>query len=422
MPKITLHLLSAQQVERLQSISKDQMYNDGGGLYLFVRKYGTKEWILRYTSPLTNQRRKQSLGSYPDTSLKEARRISSLKREILAKGNDPIVETERFIKAEAKELAEKVDRQRSTTQAVFCEWKKAELQNRNDKGIEIERAFTKDVFPVIGKKPVDEVTRTDIKIILDRLIKRKAKRMANRLLSDLKQFFGYLDDEELITKDPTRRLIKDRTGGKEKSRTRFLSEEEIKSLYPKLQQSGIKSEYLHAIWLLLATGCRVNEILRAKWEHVDFKAKLLQIPVEHSKNKTKHTVYLSDFALTHLLAIYKTKTTDWLIPNRTGNGPITRQVLTKQLTDRQQSKKLKGRSGNIDGLAMPGGRWVIHDLRRTAGTIMQENGIMPHIIKKCLNQKTEDKIIETYQRADLQQQQKDAFNKLGEYLAGLRNL
>ncbi|WP_147322857.1 hypothetical protein [Emticicia sp. C21] len=59
-------------------------------------------------------------------------------------------------------------------------------------------------------------------------------------------------------------------------------------------------------------------------------------------------------------------------------------------------------------------------MRRTTGTTMQELGIMPHIIKKCLNQKTEDKIMETYQRAALIHEQKAAFEKLGQYLMLLK--
>lgn len=416
MPKAGLHLLSAPKVERLPASGRDRMINDGGGLYLYIRRYGAREWIFRYSSPVTKQRRKQSLGTYPDTSLKEARRLASEKREMLSRGCDPLWEAEKHRQAEVKGLAERLEKQRNTVKAVFDFWKQAELQNRKDKGEEIKRAFEKDVFPVIGSKPIGEVTRQDIKTILERPLRRKVKRMANRLLSDLKQFFGYADDEELITQDPTRRLIKERVGGKEKSRQRYLSQKELELLAQLLPTSGLKEESQYLIWLLLATGCRVNEILRASWEDVDWGNRVLHIPAEHSKNTVKHDVYLSDFALHQLLALKETKTTDWIVPNRSGTGPVTRQVLTKQVTDRQQPPSEKNRLHNSRTLVLPGGRWVIHDLRRTAGTLMQEMGILPYLIKKCLNQKTEDKIIETYQRAALMEQQREAFQQLGSRL------
>ncbi|MBA4853768.1 integrase arm-type DNA-binding domain-containing protein [Emticicia sp. BO119] len=419
MPKNKLHLLSALQIERLSHSDNDQMFNDGGGLYLFVRHYGEKEWIFRYTSPITKQRRKQSLGSFKDTNLKQARVLASQKRTLLESGLDPLIEADKQLQKETKELAERKRQQSHTVRNVFESWKQNELQNRKDKGCEINRAFEKDVFPLIGNTPINEVTRQEIRSILERLTNRKAKSMANRLLANLKQFFAYAEDEELINLDPTRRLTKDRVGGKEKSRKRYLEEQELVLLKDLLPQSGLRTEYEALIWFLLSTGCRVNEVLRAKWEHFDISRRMFVIPSEHAKNTFKHEVYLSRFALKQLIMLKKTRTTQYLVPNRKSDGPITRQVLTKQVTDRQQESSKKNRVHNPQALVLPKGRWVIHDLRRTAGTIMQELGIMPHIIKKCLNQKIEDKIIETYQRASLIHEQKEAFEKLGQYLLAI---
>lgn len=418
-PKNKLHLLSSLYIERLCSPANEQMHNDGGGLYLRVRPNGTKEWVFRYTSPITRQRHKQTIGSFKDINLKQARVLASNKRSLLDSGLDPLIEADKQLQQEGKELAERKRQQGNTVRNVFQAWKQNELQNRKDKGCEINRAFEKDVFPLIGDMPINEVTKQEIRNILERLTKRKAKSMANRLLANLKQFFGYADDEELINLDPTRRLTKDRVGGKEKSHKRYLEEHELIQLEKILPQSGLRAEYQALIWFLLATGCRVNEVLRAKWEHFDIPKRIFIIPSEHAKNTLKHEVYLSRFTLKQLIILKKTRTTQWLIPNRRSDGPITRQVLTKQITDRQQQPSEKNRVHNPQALVLPKGRWVIHDLRRTAGTTMQELGIMPHIIKKCLNQKTEDKIIETYQRASLIQEQKTAFEKLGQYLASI---
>ncbi|HRQ60711.1 MAG TPA: hypothetical protein PLO23_04265, partial [Alphaproteobacteria bacterium] len=67
-----------------------------------------------------------------------------------------------------------------------------------------------------------------------------------------------------------------------------------------------------------------------------------------------------------------------------------------------------------------GGHWSAHDLRRTSATIMQELGVFPHIIKKCLNQRIGDLIAETYQQANLWEMQQEAFNRLGDYLSTIR--
>lgn len=419
MPKIAQHILSPLQIERLQPTASDKMYNDGGGLYLFVRSHGTKEWIFRYSSPVTSARRKQSIGTYPDTTLKQARVLAGQKRDLLSAGLDPLIESDKRRIAEQQRLISENEKRRNTVMAVFQSWKTAELQNRKDEGDDTERAFKKDVFPVIGRKAITDVDRNDIKLVLERPLKRKRKRMANRLLSDLRQFFGYVQDEELIDRDPTRRLKKDRVGGKEKLRERFLNEAELKLLSGLLPKSGLQQQYQHIVLLLLATGCRVNEILRAEWKHIDPETRILFIPADHAKNGRTHQVYLSSFAMERIKALAEFRYCDFLVPGKTGKKPLARQSLTKLITDRQQEEGRFSRLKENRTLILPGGRWVLHDLRRTAATCMQELGIMPHVIKKCLNQKIDDPIVATYQRAAQIEQQQNAFQQLGDYLANI---
>ncbi|PJK14535.1 hypothetical protein CO613_05660 [Lysobacteraceae bacterium NML07-0707] len=46
---------------------------DGGGLYLLVKATGGKWWRLDYRRPVTGKRNTLSLGTYPETTLAEAR-------------------------------------------------------------------------------------------------------------------------------------------------------------------------------------------------------------------------------------------------------------------------------------------------------------------------------------------------------------
>ncbi len=419
MPATKMHVLSDAKARAAEPRENDYTISDGGGLYLYVRTYGKKEWFFRYTSPLTGKRRKQSLGRFPDVLIQQARKIAANQRATLDKKQDPLFESEKERREQEKSHQTQKQRERHTVEAVFQMWKRADLQNRKDKGTDAERAFIKDVFPVMGRKPISEVTRQDIRDVLDRPLGRKSKRMANRLLSDLKQFIGYAQDEELTENDPTRRMFKSRVGGIEKSRERTLSTDERIILAQKLPFSGISANYQRAIWLMLATGCRVDEISRAEWSHIDFNSRTLTIPVAHAKNKTQHKIYLSDFVLEQLQALEKERYSDWLFPNRSNSGPIHRQTISKQIADRQRGKKIKGRTKQNESLHLIGPRWTAHDLRRTAATIMQELGVVPHIVKKCMNQKIEDQIMETYQRASLIDMQRNAFNKLGKKLEQL---
>lgn len=421
MPKNRLNLLTDAKIRNLKPQGNDNFINDGGGLYLRARlANGSREWVFRYTSPLTLKRSKKGLGQYPDVSLTQARQIASDMRVHVDKGQDPRVEHHRQVKEDAKRHVSEQERERQTINYVFSLWKKQELQNRKDEGAEVERAFEKDVFPLIGTRPIREVTKQDIMDVLHKPLNRKVRRMANRLLSDLKQFFGFAVDEEFIEHDPTFRLKKERVGGIQKSRSRYLSADDLATLAQQLPKSKLETIYQNAFWLLLATCCRVDELARAKWADIDWKEKTWTIPAEHAKNGTKHTVYLSDFSIQHFRALEEKKYNAWVFPNRTGEGCIHRQTISKQMFDRQceEKKRIKGRTAKASSsLLLKSGRWKVHDLRRTAATLMQDLNVMPHIIKKCMNHKTEDRMMETYQRADLIEKQKEAFSLLGAHLS-----
>lgn len=340
-------------------------------------------------------------------------------RTQIAQGLDPLLENEKtqnVLKAEHKKAKQ---REQQTVRSIFDEWKKRELQNRKDKGDEIERAFKKDVFPVMGSVHIGYITRADIKAVLDRPLARKGRRMANRLLSDIKQFIGFAIDEEYITTDPTHRLSKSKVGGLEKPRDRFLNEAERIEFAKALPLSGLHEKYQRSLWLILATGCRVGEISKMRWDEIDFKRATLFIPEDKAKNTKEHTIHLSDFALTHLKALKENADGDWVFTNRSGKNHIHKQTITKMVTDRQRKRLIKGRTQETQSLIIGKSKWTSHDLRRTAASIMQELRVPPDIVMKCINQSPHNALIETYQRAHLMEEQKKAFIALGEYLTQL---
>jgi hypothetical protein len=84
MPK-TVTPLTNTQVERSTAKDKDYYLSDGEGLQLRISTNGKKNWVLKYSVPITKKRTNISLGHYPAVSLKEARRKRSEAKELLAK-------------------------------------------------------------------------------------------------------------------------------------------------------------------------------------------------------------------------------------------------------------------------------------------------------------------------------------------------
>ena len=130
--------------------------------------------------------------------------------------------------------------------------------------------------------------------------------------------------------------------------------------------------------------------MQAPWENVDFDRRTWFIPGAHSKNKRSYRIFLSDFS-TALLTELRILTghPPWLFPHRkdvTQHAPIkdVGNALAHRQADDGTPKKAIMRPIN-SSLLLSGGRWSLHDLRRTGATYMQALGVMPIVIERCLN-------------------------------------
>jgi integrase len=411
--------LTDREIKNTKTDSKDIFLNDGRGLYLRVRASGQKIWLYRYK--VGNQTKWPELGLYPSMSLSEARGEAVKAKSIRDAGEDPV----EFKKSALKKINhEKHLYNNSITlskifETLFC----LVISKIADDGAPVKRMFEKDVLPSIGNKKADEVTRRDITDILDNILDRDAKRMANMTLTLLKQMFAFAFIREMIKVDPTYLLKKKDFGGTETVRERALSKDEIIELHQKILSANLYLPSSFALYIILATSCRIGELIKALWENVDLKEKTWFIPAKDSKNKIEHTIYLSDFAVIYFEKLFQLKTTNtWLYSNYDGDGHVDTRAITKQVHDRQLSgseTSLDGRSKNFDSLALAGGKWTPHDLRRTSATVMVSLGISPDVIERCLNHAEENKMKKTYQRYDYADEQKAAWKMLGEHLSKL---
>lgn len=396
-----IHLLTDPKIKAAKPGDKIIQMPDGGGLYLYVRPSGLKSWL--FVGKLRGERVEMSLGSYPDVdrgvfpgvSLKEARAKAADLRRQMQDGINPkeaAREAEEARKKEAERKAREAERPQ-TVEELFRRWKASELEHirdeegkiirkgRKDEGTEIERSFTKDVFPVIGQMKPSEVESDHIFSIRDRIMRRGVTRTANVCLTNLKQMFAYAALRKFVGIDPTNYIKKASFGGVEKTGDRWLTDPEITELATRLCRTVDGNRPLArptqiAILFLLATGCRIGEVVRSEWKNVDFEKRTLHIPQEIRKSNRNypakdHDVYLSDLSITLLTELKRfTGHTPYLFPNRKGDAHLDDKTITKQVRDRQTERKLKGRAKGGNALELKGGSWTPHDLRRTASTLV----------------------------------------------------
>jgi len=332
---------------------------------------------------------------------------------------------------EAAEAARRV-----TVRELFARWQRAELQphtladgsrtGRKDGGQWVRESFERRVFPALGDRAAADVTRADLLAILDDAKAAGRRRTANVLLADLRQMLRFAVEREIVSVNPLAGIKRSKIGGADVERDRVLSDDEIKALARALPTARLAPRTEVAIRLILATAVRVGEAMSARWEHVDMQARRWHLP--ETKNGREHTIHLSDFALRafEALAQLREACTDgtaspWVFPATDASVPVCVKSFGKQLSDRQREpeRRMAHRSKAVQSLALPGGRWTAHDLRRSAATIMSRLGISTDVIDEALNHKLQSKVARIYVRDRREAAQAHAFDALGAHLQRL---
>jgi integrase len=218
------------------------------------------------------------------------------------------------------------------------------------------------VLAPFASKPIDAVTRADIRTVVDGYAERGKGVMANRVFSCLSVFFSWAVEREYLDTSPLagmRRPMK-----KEVARDRVLSDAELATVWHGADR--MHPAMRDAVRLLILTGLRRNEAAKIRWD--DIRDTVLTIPAERSKNGMAFDVPLSPQALAIVNAQEKRGP---YVFTCDGRRPVGRSLST-----------MKGR--RLDG-ALNIAEWTLHDLRRTVATGLQRLGVAPEVIDKCLN-------------------------------------
>jgi len=415
--------LTDRKIQATSTSMEEQeiILSDGNSLYLRCYPSGTKTFFYRYKSGGITT--KMTIGEYPYKSLAEARKIAAIYNAQRKEGVDPSTEAAIIrIKSKNEKLKEiQEEKDKVLVRELFEKWVIAEIKRRKDSGAEVIRMFNKDVLPSIGHLPVKDISKRHIMEIVDSIyLGRDASRMAKVVLSLLRQMFMFGLERDIVTADPTAFIRKNKIGKKDKERDRYLDEDEIKKLSLILPKANLLKKTECAIWIALATGCRIGELLEAKWKDIDFKSKTWAL--EKNKTNSPIKIHLSKFSLEKFKLLRAINhDSDFCYPDKTNTKPISTKTVTKQIMDRQKinQRSLKNRSKDTTSLVLNNGPWTPHDLRRTAATLMVKMKIIPDVANRCLNHKEPDKMKRTYLQYNYQKEMNNAWEILGNKLEKL---
>lgn len=303
MPKLTKRTVDAAEIKVFEYFLWD---DELPGFGLRVLRSGRKGYVVQYRAG--RRSRRMSLGPSTVLTCEQARNRAITIIAAARNGEDPAAKRDADREAiTVTELAERFDREHIALR----------VKESTAKGY--RRMVERVILPALGRHRVTEVTRADIAKLHHDL--RHIPYDANRCLEIISKMFN-LAEMWGVRPDgtnPRKHIQKYR----EEKRERFLSAAELRrvgEVLREMEEEGIElPSGIAAARLLILTGCRLNEIMRLKWDYVDFEGRVLRLP--DSKTGAK-TVYLGQPAIDVLKVIERARDNSWVITGTMPGAPL----------------------------------------------------------------------------------------------------
>lgn len=269
---------------------------DGGGLYLLLNPKGSRWWRLDYR--FAGKRKTLSMGTYPDTSLKDARDKRGAARGLLAAGVDP-GEQRKAAKAAGMEHAA------NSFEVVAREW----IAKRSSTWVpahssRIVLRLENDIFPWLGARPIADISAPEILGCLRRVEARGAVESAHRILQNCGQVFRYAIATGRAQRDVAADLRGALSPVKETHRAAITDPQGIGGLLRAMDVYSGSFVTRCALRLAPLLFVRPGELRQAEWSEIDLDAAQWNIPAERMKMRESHLVPLSSQAVTILREIH----------------------------------------------------------------------------------------------------------------------
>ena len=365
---------------------KDKLNN---GLFIEVWDSGTKSWHYRYS--LNGKQERLVIGRYPDLSLKAARQIRDESASLVAKGISP------------KQNKNKV------TSVLFSDYGERYLneviKKERKNPYNMILCLNNDIYPMIGNIALDQINVDDVRRVVWRKKDQGYDAAANQVRGLLKRMFDYAMTLGLVPFNPVL-SIPTRHIYKAVPRERYLKTDEIRKFYTTLLNSRIYRPRKLGLLLSLLTLVRKSELLRAKWEHIDFEQRLWLIPETKADSATGHSremvVYMSD----QVIEIFKE------LKTIAGDEPYV-FVGRKSGTHISHNAFNTAQKSALSLTNIPD--FTVHDLRRTASTHLNEQGFNSDAIETCLNH-TMRGVRGVYNKAKYEKERTEMMRKWSDYI------
>jgi integrase len=327
------------------------------GFGLVVTAAGHKSWAVQYRYRGRSVRKvfkaaltAKGAGLTLDKARIEARKIIG----DVARGLDPVGDRRRQEKEAKKREAIDANTLRAVAERFFTDASDTGGAKLRTIGQRIAM-FKRDIFPTLGDRPISGLTRREIRDLIEAIERNSGGRSSHQAHGYLKALLNWYATKDDDFCSP---IVKGMSSFKPSKhvRSRVLSDEEIRAIWKGTEPRGDRDDsYGALVRFVLLTATRRNEAAQIKWSELEGDDWI--IPARRYKTGIIHLVPLSAAARAILTNLPKFKGCAYVFTS-TGHRHINNFS--------HDQKNLKLKTGTSD--------WTLHDLRRSARTLMSRAG------------------------------------------------
>ena len=275
------------------------------------------------------------------------------------------------VKSKIKTSLNKLQNENNETQITIVDeflYSKESEGNRNSTitqyGLLLER-FIKAI-----NKSVSDIKARDIRYFL---MQEKQKRGNSRntistKFSTLKSFFNWLESEEIIDKNPARKIKKPQ---KDEKNPKPFSREEIEELREAASDMKLLDRVIFEV--MYSSGVRISECINLNWDNIDFQKKRLEV-IEGKGGKSRVTLLSSKAVM--LLKKYKQKRKDynsWIFQSQYKQR-MSRSTMYRRIKKIGIKAKIHSKENKVHP----------HRLRHSFGSHLLGSGMPLHEVQKLM--------------------------------------
>lgn len=377
---------------------------DGQGLYLLITRAKTASWRIKYR--IEGKEKSYTIGTYPQSSLAQARLELKEVKASLNKGRDPVV-ARRITMAQAAAHSE------STFRAVAEEWfamkeKEWSLTHHTKS----KRAFERDIYKALGELPIESITPSVIAKAIETINKRDVLETATRILQHLNGVFRYAQAKglcEINSAAPVKEILpRKKTNGRMPA---LLDWNSLGALLRAAEAARLSPSVRAAHRLLAFSATRISNVVQAEWKEFDLDADIpiWVIPRAKMKDHTRigdHRIPLGPQITAELKQwgkLFGRK--GYVFPSPTGNQFISRESLEKAYRV----------TLNMSGKHAP------HGWRSAFSTLARDNGFEQDVVELALDHAHGNEVVRAYDRGERFTQRVGLYKWWGEKLTHAQN-